>query len=194
MLFFLFSFSVFGQKVLEFFSEKFKAEFKKTVLRVQRNSLWKTVSQKKAMKQKILREFLTNLGILMEKFRPFCQNCILPVKQLFDGKQHLLVKYWMVNFFLDIGCKLSSFGETASGTVVQTACAQLYKLLSTCPKEKRSCCSNFEEKVLFLKVFITFNGLTDSKQNPISFFSPKNWQDSQSCILGVQKNISRRKT
>ena len=90
------------------------------------------------------------------------------------------------SFLWTLGANSQGFGKTAS--------AQLYKLLSTCPKEKRSCCSNFEEKVLFLKVFITFNGLTDSKQNPISFFSPKNWQDSQSCILGVQKNISRRKT
>ena len=154
MLFFLFSFSVFGQKVLEFFSEKFKAEFKKTVLRVQRNSLWKTVSQKKAMKQKILREFLTNLGILMEKFRPFCQNCILPVKQLFDGKQHLLVKYWMVNFFLDIGCKLSSFGETASGTVVQTA--------FFVPKGETIVSSIFWAKTLVLKVFVNLHDLTDS--------------------------------
>ena len=96
--------------------------------------------------------------------------------------------YWNIDwfFFWRLGANSQSFGETAF--------AQLYKLLSTCPKEKRLCCPTFEEKILFLKVFVVFNGLADSEQNPISFFSPNKWQGSRSCILGVQKNISRRKT
>ena len=51
-----------------------------------------------------------------------------------------------------------------------TFSASFKKLLSTCPKEKHFSCPTSEKKILFLKAFVIFNGLTDSKQNPICFF------------------------
>ena len=51
-----------------------------------------------------------------------------------------------------------------------TFSASFIKLLSTCPKEKHLSCPTSEKKILFLKAFVIFNGLTDSEQNPICFF------------------------
>ena len=68
------------------------------------------------------------------------------------------------------------FGETFS--------ASFYKLLSTCPKEERLCCPTSAEKILFLKAFAIFNGLTDSEQNPISFstyFLARFWKLHSRC-------------
>ena len=129
--------------------------------------------------------FLTNLGLLLDNFWPICHDCIYPVEQLL--KEIIIPEYnfdWWLFWTLKSSCH--GFGETFS--------ASFYKLLSTCPKEERLCCPTFEEKILFQKVLVIFKELTDSKQKPIRFFPPNNWQGSQSCILGVQKHISRRKT
>ena len=88
------------------FAEKFLADFQKSALGVQRNSLWKAVSQKKLWNQNFLRNFLTNLGLLVETFRPICQNCILPVEQIFEENRYSRVWIWLVTF-LDIERKLS---------------------------------------------------------------------------------------
>ena len=141
--FFIFLFG-FWTKSNRSFPEKILAEFKKSVLRFQRNSLWEPASQKKLWNKNIWGNFLTNLWLLMENFWPFCQNCILPVKQLSDGKQHLRVKYWLVNFFWTLGANSQCFGETAYSTVVQTA--------STCLKGKQFWVPIFEQKLWFWKI------------------------------------------
>ena len=124
------------------------AEFKKSVLRFQRNSLWEPASQKKLWNKNIWGNFLTNLWLLMENFWPFCQNCILPVKQLFDGKQHLRVKYWLEIFF-------GHWAQTLNVLAILLT-AQLYKLLSTCLKGKQFWVPIFEQKLWFWKNFQIF--------------------------------------
>ena len=83
-------------------------------------------------------------------------------------------------FFWTLKANCHGFGGTFS--------ARFKKLLSTCPKEKRLCCPTFQEKVLFLKVFVVYKVLTDSERNSFSFFLPNFWPGSQSCVLGVQMN------
>ena len=103
------------------FSTNFCQGCQSCILCVQRNSLLKSMSQKRANKQNLFQELvLTTFGFLVDFFRLFCQNCILPVKQLFDGKQNLLLKHWLV-LFLEIGRKLSKFWRNCFRTVVQTA-------------------------------------------------------------------------
>ena len=63
---------------------------------------------------------------------------------------------------MTFGADSQVFGETASGTVVQTA---FYE-----PKGEKFVSSNFWAKTLILKVFVNLHDLTDSKQNLISFF------------------------
>ena len=55
------------------------ADFKKTVLRVQRTVSEKAWDKKRANKQNYFQELvLTTFGLLVEFLRPFCQNCFLP--------------------------------------------------------------------------------------------------------------------
>ena len=152
-MFFIFLFG-FWTKSNRTFPEKILAEFEKSVLRFKRNSLREPASQKKLWNKNIWGNFLTNLWLLMENFWPFCQNCILPVKQHFDGKQHLRVKYWLINFFWTMGANSQGFGKNASGTVVQTA---FYV-----PKGEIIVISNFWAKTLVLKNFVNLHDLTDS--------------------------------
>ena len=143
------------------FPEIFLADFEKSVLGVQRNSLWTAVSQKKLWNQNFLRNFLTNLGLLLNNFRPICHDCILSVEQLL-GKI-IILEYnfdWWLFWTLNSSCH--GFGETFY--------ANFKKLLSTCPKEKRLCCPTFQGKVLFLNPFVIFKEWTDSQPNLISYF------------------------
>ena len=63
---------------------------------------------------------------------------------------------------MTLGADSQGLGETASGTVVQTA-FYLHK-------GEKIVSSNFWAKTLVLKVFVNLHDLMDSKQNLISFF------------------------
>ena len=149
-----------------------------------------SIKKYESKKELINKTFSRNLFWQLSDFWWTFSGCF--VKTAFYLSSNFLMEskicFWNIDwfFFWRLGANSQGFGETAS--------AQLYKLLSTCSKEKRLCCPTFEEEILFLKNFVIFNGLTDSEQNIIGFFSPKNWQGSQSCILGVQKDISQRIT
>ena len=80
---FLISFFGFCIKVLKLFSENFRSSSKKAFY-VSKRTVCGKQWVKKAKKQKIFGVFLTNFGLLLENFRPFCQNCILAVEQLFE--------------------------------------------------------------------------------------------------------------
>ena len=162
-LVFEFSRSVFDQKVLWLFLKTFWQISKKVLHVSGENSLWKAVSQEKAIKPIF---FLGNLfdksGTFGGNFPAVLSKLLSTCRVTFWWKATFASELFIGYLFWTLGANSQGFGETAS--------AQLYKLLSTCPKEKRLCCSTFEEKILFLKAFVVFNGLTDSEKNPICFF------------------------
>ena len=80
----------------------------------------------------------------------------------FLGKIIILDYIFDWYFFWTLNANCQGFGETFS--------ASFYKLLSTCPKEKRMCCPTFEDKTLFLEVFVVFKGLTDTERSSFSLF------------------------
>ena len=114
-------FSVFEQKVLGLFTKIFWQISKKAFYVSRGTGYEKVWVKKRANKQNLFQELvLTTFGLLVVFFRLFCQNCILPVKQLFDWKQNLLLKHWLV-LFMEIGRKLSRFWQNCFRTVVQIA-------------------------------------------------------------------------
>ena len=109
---------------------------------------------KKALKQKILGEFFDKSRTFHGKFLAVLSKLHSSCQATFDGKQHLRVNYWLVICFWTLRANSHGFGETASGTVVQTA---FYV-----PKGEKIVSSNFWEKTLVLKIFVNLHDLTDS--------------------------------
>ena len=140
----------FWTKSTRTFHKNFLADFEKTNLRVQRNSLWKSLRQKKELINKTISRNL------FWQLSDFCWNfsgCF--VKTVF----YLRVTFWWkAAFASEILIGKFFFGHWTQTLKVLAILlpAQFYKLLSTCLKGKHLWVPIIEQKQWFLKFLQTF--------------------------------------
>ena len=158
-------FAEFEHKVLGLFPTEIPGSFPKKSSSCPDDQTWKSLesrSQEKARKLNFFRKFI-------DKSRTFGGNfpAVLPklhstCRVTFSWKATFASKILIGKIFWTLGANSQSFGEIAF--------AQLYKLPPTSLNEKQLWVPIFEQKKLFLKVFVILHGLTDSEQNLISSF------------------------
>ena len=145
----------FWTKSTRTFHKIFLADFKKTVLLVQKNSLWKSLRQKKELINKtISRNLFWQLSDFCWNFSGRFVKTVFYLRVTFWWKAAFASEILIGNFFLDIGRKLSRFWRYCFRHSFTNCFLRAWKEIIVN--------SNYWAKTLVFKVFANLHDLTDS--------------------------------